>query len=119
MLRRKIDSFDHNQINIFDYKMFSVMVMIGGISVLSLAYTLNHSCIAYSQASQTAWVDKEASRSVSDIDASPGDIDQQSQEFVFKYSDGSEKIVDIPNKEKNTKIREGIMFRHNAARQGI
>ncbi len=95
------------------------MVMIGGISVLSLAYTLNRSCVADSQAPRTAWVEKEAIRSVSGVNTSPASIDQHSQEFVFKYPDGSEKIVDISNNARDTKVREGIMFRHNAARQGI
>lgn len=92
--------------------------MIGSMSALCLAYTLNRSCIAYYQNSQTAWAE-EANPSVPDANPATVSSNQQPQEFVVKYPDGSQKIVNIPNQSREAKIREGIMFRHNAARQEI
>ncbi len=118
MLPRRIDPIRHDLITIFDYKMLSVMVFIGGISALSLGYMLNRSCIAYRATSQTAFVNDATSRPLSSEEII-ANTRQQPQDFVFKYPDGSLKRVNIPSNANESKIRTGIMLRHNKARQGI
>jgi hypothetical protein len=61
-------------------------------------------------------IDNTVSRPVSGFGIGSVNTHQQSLGLVFKYFDGSEKMVAMPSNAGESVIGVGIMFRHNAAR---